>query len=61
MLPEQLEKVLQQVQANADYMPEWQLDVSARTGPSAPKIFHLPSLKPLYHVCLSVFPPLSES
>lgn len=28
MLPEQLEKVLQQVQANADYMPDWQLEVS---------------------------------
>lgn len=28
VLPEQLEKVLQQVQANADYMPEWQLEVS---------------------------------
>lgn len=28
MLPEQLEKVLQQVQASADYMPEWQLEVS---------------------------------
>jgi hypothetical protein len=27
MLPEQLEKVLQQVQANADYMPDWQLEV----------------------------------
>ncbi|KAJ9105795.1 hypothetical protein QFC19_003362 [Naganishia cerealis] len=26
MLPEQLERVLQQVQANADYMPEWQLE-----------------------------------
>jgi hypothetical protein len=27
MLPEQLERVLQQVQANADYMPDWQLEV----------------------------------
>jgi aarF domain-containing kinase len=26
VLPEQLEKVLQQVQANADYMPDWQLE-----------------------------------
>ncbi|KAH8078324.1 ABC1 family-domain-containing protein [Filobasidium floriforme] len=26
MLPEQLERVLQQVQANADYMPDWQLE-----------------------------------
>lgn len=30
MLPEQLEKVLQQVQANADYMPDWQLEASRR-------------------------------
>ena len=29
MLPEPLEKVLQQVQANADYMPDWQLEVSS--------------------------------
>ena len=27
VLPEQLERVLQQVQANADYMPDWQLEV----------------------------------
>jgi aarF domain-containing kinase len=27
-LPEPLEKVMQQVQANADYMPDWQLEVS---------------------------------
>ena len=27
MLPEQLEKILQQVQANAHYMPDWQLEV----------------------------------
>ncbi|KAJ9095026.1 hypothetical protein QFC21_005819 [Naganishia friedmannii] len=26
VLPEQLERVLQQVQANADYMPDWQLE-----------------------------------
>ncbi len=27
MLPEQLENILQQVQANAHYMPDWQLEV----------------------------------
>jgi aarF domain-containing kinase len=31
MLPEPLEKVLQQVQANADYMPDWQLEQVLRT------------------------------
>lgn len=33
VLPEQLEKVLQQVQANADYMPEWQLEVRSLVHP----------------------------
>ncbi|KAJ9115503.1 hypothetical protein QFC22_005261 [Naganishia vaughanmartiniae] len=31
VLPEQLERVLQQVQANADYMPDWQLEKVMRT------------------------------
>ena len=28
MLPPEIEKVLQQVQAHANYMPEWQMEVS---------------------------------
>ena len=29
MLPAEIEKVLQQVQAHANYMPDWQMEVSA--------------------------------
>jgi aarF domain-containing kinase len=49
MLPEQLEKVLQQVQANADYMPDWQLEVSphrrflARANPTTNSEFLEPN------------------
>lgn len=28
MLPPEIERVLQQVQAHADYMPDWQMEVS---------------------------------
>jgi len=31
MLPPEIEKVLQQVQANANYMPDWQMEVSHAT------------------------------
>jgi hypothetical protein len=38
MLPPEIEKVLQQVQAHANYMPDWQMEVSHRLSVNADKV-----------------------
>jgi hypothetical protein len=38
MLPPEIEKVLQQVQAHANYMPDWQMEVSYLMSVNADKV-----------------------
>lgn len=38
MLPPEIEKVLQQVQAHANYMPDWQMEVSRPVDNQADKV-----------------------